>query len=114
MAKNTAVTSPILHPIKAEEPWTAVTIDLMGPFDATSRSHVYVIIITDLFTKWLVVLPLADISAAEIAKAVVSVFFLYGPPQKMAIDQGEELVDQVWETNHAKMLFWKDCNTLVF
>ncbi|XP_025059084.1 gypsy retrotransposon integrase-like protein 1 isoform X2 [Alligator sinensis] len=94
VAKNTAVTSPILHPIKAEEPWTAVTIDLMGPFDATSRSHVYVIIITDLFTKWLVVLPLADISAAEIAKAVVSVFFLYGPPQKMAIDQEEELVDQ--------------------
>ncbi|XP_019372778.1 PREDICTED: gypsy retrotransposon integrase-like protein 1 [Gavialis gangeticus] len=95
VAKNTAVTSPILHPIKAEEPWTAVTIDLMGPFDATSRSHVYVIIITDLFTKWVVVLPLADISATEIAKAVVSVFFLYGPPQKMAIDQGEELVDQI-------------------
>jgi len=49
----------------------------------------------DLFTKWTVILPLHDTSAAEIAKAIISVFFLYGPPQKMPIDQGKELVHQV-------------------
>lgn len=49
----------------------------------------------DLFTKWTVILPLHDTSAAEIAKAIISVFFLYGPPQKMPIDQGKELVHQI-------------------
>lgn len=49
----------------------------------------------DLFTKWAVILPLHDTSAAEIAKAIISVFFLYGPPQKMPIDQGKELAHQV-------------------
>lgn len=50
---------------------------------------------TDLFTRWSVILPLQDTSAAEIAKAIISVFFLYGPPQKMPFDQGKELVCQV-------------------
>ncbi|XP_009889967.1 PREDICTED: gypsy retrotransposon integrase-like protein 1 isoform X1 [Charadrius vociferus] len=97
VAKNTTTTAPKTHPIKAEDPWTAVTIDLMGPFNITSRSHEYIIIMTDLFTRWTVILPLHDTSAAEIAKAIINVFFLYGPPQKMAIDQGKELVYQINE-----------------
>uniref|UniRef100_A0A8D2NUZ7 Gypsy retrotransposon integrase-like protein 1 n=1 Tax=Zosterops lateralis melanops TaxID=1220523 RepID=A0A8D2NUZ7_ZOSLA len=96
-AKSTATRVPQTHPIKAEDPWTAVTIDLMGPFSVTSRSHKYIIIMTDLFTRWTVILPLQDTSAAEIAKAIINVFFLYGPPQKMPIDQGKELVYQINE-----------------
>ncbi|KAM4638013.1 gypsy retrotransposon integrase-like protein 1 isoform 4-T5 [Amazona ochrocephala] len=94
VAKNITTTAPRTHPIKAKDPWTAVTIDLVGPFSVTNRSHKYVIIMTDLFTRWTVILPLHDISAAEIAKAITNVFFLYGPPQKMPIDQGKELVHQ--------------------
>lgn len=67
----------------------------MGPFNVTNRSYKYIIIMTDLFTRWTVILPLHDTSAAEIAKAIINVFFLYGPPQKMPIDQGKELVYQV-------------------
>ncbi|XP_074993279.1 gypsy retrotransposon integrase-like protein 1 isoform X3 [Calonectris borealis] len=97
VTKNTTTTAPKTHPIKAEDPWTAVTIDLMGPFNVTNRSHKYIIIMTDLFTRWAVILPLHDTSAAEIAKAIINVFFLYGPPQKMPIDQGKELVYQINE-----------------
>ncbi|KAM4638009.1 gypsy retrotransposon integrase-like protein 1 isoform 1-T2 [Amazona ochrocephala] len=97
VAKNITTTAPRTHPIKAKDPWTAVTIDLVGPFSVTNRSHKYVIIMTDLFTRWTVILPLHDISAAEIAKAITNVFFLYGPPQKMPIDQGKELVHQINE-----------------
>uniref|UniRef100_A0A8B9FJE1 Gypsy retrotransposon integrase-like protein 1 n=1 Tax=Amazona collaria TaxID=241587 RepID=A0A8B9FJE1_9PSIT len=99
VAKNITTTAPRTHPIKAKDPWTAVTIDLVGPFSVTNRSHKYVIIMTDLFTRWTVILPLHDISAAEIAKAITNVFFLYGPPQKMPIDQGKELVHQTDHIN---------------
>lgn len=95
MAKNTTTAAPKTYPVKAEEPWTAVTIELMGPFSVTNRSHKYIIIMMDLFTRWAVILPLHDTSAAEIAKAIVKVFLLYGPPQKMPIGQGKELVNQV-------------------
>ncbi|XP_075303189.1 gypsy retrotransposon integrase-like protein 1 isoform X2 [Opisthocomus hoazin] len=99
VAKNTTTTAPKTHPIRAEDPWTAVAIDLLGPFNVTNRSHKYVIIMTDLFTRWAVILPLQDTSAAEIAKAIINVFFLYGPPQKMPIDQGNELVYQTDDVN---------------
>ncbi|XP_052556976.1 gypsy retrotransposon integrase-like protein 1 isoform X1 [Tympanuchus pallidicinctus] len=95
VAKSTTTTTLKPYPIKAEDPWTAVTVALMGPFRATKRSHKYVIVMIDLFTKWTVILPLRDTSAAEIARAIISVFFLYGPPQKMPIDQGKELVHQI-------------------
>ncbi|XP_026654335.1 gypsy retrotransposon integrase-like protein 1 isoform X2 [Zonotrichia albicollis] len=97
VAKSIATRVPKIHPIKAEDPWTAVTIELIGPFNVTNRSHKYIIIMTDLFTRWTVILPLHDTSAAEIAKAIINVFFLYGPPQKMPIDQGKELVYQINE-----------------
>ncbi|KAM9367955.1 gypsy retrotransposon integrase-like protein 1 [Phaethornis superciliosus] len=97
MAKNTTTTASKPHPIKAEDPWTAVSIDLMGPFSVTNRSHKYAIIMTDLFTRWAVILPLSDASAAEIAKAIITVFFSYGPPQKMPIDKGKEFVYQINE-----------------
>uniref|UniRef100_A0A8C0V934 Gypsy retrotransposon integrase-like protein 1 n=1 Tax=Cyanistes caeruleus TaxID=156563 RepID=A0A8C0V934_CYACU len=96
-AKNIATRVPKIHHIKAEDPWAAVTIGLTGPFNVTNRSHKYIIIMTDLFTRWTVILPLHDTSAAEIAKAIINVFFLYGPPQKMPIDQGKELVYQINE-----------------
>ncbi|XP_054666714.1 gypsy retrotransposon integrase-like protein 1 isoform X4 [Grus americana] len=99
VAKNTTTTAPKPHPIKAEDPWTAVTVDLMGPLNVTKRSHKYIIIMTDLFTRWAVILPLHDTSAAEIAKAIINVFFLYGPPQKMCIDLGKDLVHQTDDVN---------------
>ncbi|XP_064260433.1 gypsy retrotransposon integrase-like protein 1 isoform X2 [Passer domesticus] len=99
VAKNITTRVPKIHPIKAEDPWTSVTIQLMGPFNVTNRSHKYIIIMTDLFTRWTVILPLHDTSAAEIAKAIINVFFIYGPPQKMPIDQGKELVYQTHDVN---------------
>lgn len=99
--------APECHAIKAEEPWTVVTIDLLGPFDATHRNYVYVILLTDVFTKWVVVLPLRDLSAAEVTRAIVNTSFSYGLPQKIAIDQGEEFVHQVRQG--VKLCYRKVC-----
>ncbi|OBS79588.1 hypothetical protein A6R68_22210 [Neotoma lepida] len=76
-------------------PWCVVTVDLMGPFHTSNRSHVYAIIVTDLFSKWVMILPLCDVSAAEISKAIINIFFLYGPPQKIIMDQRDEFIEQI-------------------
>ncbi|KAJ7335733.1 hypothetical protein JRQ81_013674 [Phrynocephalus forsythii] len=77
------------------DPWTVLNIDLMGPFGATNKKHMYVLLLTDVFTKWTVILPLCDLSAAEVAKAVLHASFCYGLPQKIAIAQGEEFINQI-------------------
>lgn len=83
-------------------PWSVVTVDLMGPFHTSSRSHVYAMIMTDLFTKWVMILPLCDVSASEISKAIINIFFLYGPPQKIIMDQRDEFIDQVGKSTHIR------------
>ncbi|XP_078242405.1 gypsy retrotransposon integrase-like protein 1 isoform X2 [Pogona vitticeps] len=95
VGKNIAIVPPRFHAIKAVDPWTILNLDLLGPFGATNKNHMYVILLTDVFTKWAVILPLHDVSAAEVAKAVVHVSFSYGLPQKIAIPQGEEFVHQI-------------------
>ncbi|XP_023403718.1 gypsy retrotransposon integrase-like protein 1 isoform X2 [Loxodonta africana] len=95
VAKNTVTLAPKQHLLKVENPWSIVTVDLMGPFHTSNRSHVYAIIMTDLFTKWVVILPLCDVSASEISKAIINIFFLYGPPQKIIMDQRDEFINQI-------------------
>ncbi|KAF6356923.1 gypsy retrotransposon integrase 1 [Rhinolophus ferrumequinum] len=95
VAKNTVILAPKQHLLKVENPWSIVTVDLMGPFHTSNRSHEYAIVMTDLFTKWVVILPLRDVSASEISKAIVNIFFLYGPPQKIIMDQREEFIHQI-------------------
>ncbi|XP_043834058.1 gypsy retrotransposon integrase-like protein 1 isoform X1 [Dromiciops gliroides] len=95
VAKNSTVLAHKYQPLKVEEPWSVVTVDLMGPFHSSRRSHLYAIIMTDLFTKWIVILPLHDVSAPEISKAIINIFFLYGPPQKIVMDQGDEFIHQI-------------------
>ncbi|XP_075807812.1 gypsy retrotransposon integrase-like protein 1 [Microtus pennsylvanicus] len=95
VAKNTVLVGPQQHLLTVGNPWSVVTVDLVGPFHTSDRSHVYAIIVTDLFTKWIMILPLCDVSASEISKAIINIFFLYGPPQKIIMDQRDEFIDQI-------------------
>lgn len=95
VAKNTVIVAPQQHLPMVGNPWSVVTVDLMGPFHTSNRSHVYAIIMTDLFTKWVMILPLCDVSASEISKAIINIFFLYGPPQKIIMDQRDEFIEQI-------------------
>nr|XP_008112192.1 PREDICTED: gypsy retrotransposon integrase-like protein 1 isoform X1 [Anolis carolinensis]XP_008112195.1 PREDICTED: gypsy retrotransposon integrase-like protein 1 isoform X1 [Anolis carolinensis] len=95
LARNTAITASKFPTVKAKDPWTILIVDLLGPFKVTSKNNMYVILLTDVFTKWAVALPLLELSSAEVAKAIVSVSFCYGPPQKIAIDQRKEFIQQI-------------------
>lgn len=95
VAKSTVIVAPQQHLSVVGNPWSVVTVDLMGPFHTSSRSHVYAMIMTDLFTKWVMISPLCDVSASEVSKAIINIFFLYGPPQKIIMDQRDEFIDQI-------------------
>ncbi|XP_048187398.1 gypsy retrotransposon integrase-like protein 1 isoform X2 [Perognathus longimembris pacificus] len=95
VAKNAVILAPKQHILKVENPWNVVTVDLMGPFHKSHQSHEYAIIMTDLFTKWVVLLPLRDTSASEISKAILNVILLYGLPQKIIMDQSDDFIQQI-------------------
>jgi transposase InsO family protein len=66
--------------------------------------NAYILVITDFFTKWVVVVPLANTTALVTAKALVDKVILYhGPPRTVVRDRG---------FNFTSKLFTSFCKTL--
>ncbi|KAL2098446.1 hypothetical protein ACEWY4_007653 [Coilia grayii] len=83
-----------LHPIKVKEPWAVLGMDLIGPLKPTERSHMYVLTITDLYTKWVMAEPLQTASTVDVATALVGKLYLFGMVKKIISDRGREFVNE--------------------
>jgi len=55
----------------------------------------YVLTMTDLFTKWVFAKSLKCKTAVEVAKGVLQAFNAYGLVERIIINQGREFVNQV-------------------
>ncbi|KAJ8351630.1 hypothetical protein SKAU_G00231060 [Synaphobranchus kaupii] len=83
------------HPIVVQKPWSVLGMDLIGPLPTTPRGHVYVLTMTDLFTKWVIAEPLKTNTAAEVASKLTFYLKLFGLVDKIITDQGSEFVNEL-------------------
>ena len=68
----------------------------MGPLPVTSRGNCYILIVTDLFTKWVEAFPLKETSAGTLANILVDeVVSRYGVPTSIHSDQGKNICGDV-------------------
>jgi hypothetical protein len=64
-------------------------MDIMGPLPETASGHRYILVATDLFSKWVVAVPLVDQKASSVARAFVENCILhFGVPRILLTDQG--------------------------
>lgn len=87
--------APVLHPIKVTKAWTVIGMDLMGPFPTSPQGNIYVLTMTDLFSKWVFAKSLKCKTAVEVATGVLQAFNAYGIVERIITDQGREFVNQV-------------------
>ena len=81
-----------------------VSIDILGPFKPrTSFGNVYILTITDHFTRWVNAYPLRDATAEKIARCVVDFIAQFGVPKHLHSDQGSN-VDGVVISEVCKIL----------
>lgn len=76
----------------------------MGPLPVTLQGNNYVLIMTDLFTKWLTAEPLKSKTAAEVAAVVLDKLFEFGLAERIITRQGTEFVNQVMMTSNRLVL----------
>ncbi len=69
-----------------------VSIDILGPFQPrTTMGNVYILTVTDHFTRWCNAYPLRDATAVRIARCVVDFIAQFGVPKHLHSDQGSNV-----------------------
>lgn len=76
-------------------PFQALSMDLLGPLPKSKRGNQYVFVVTDHFTKFVLMKPLRKATAASIITFLREhVFFVYGIPEIVIFDNGSQFVSK--------------------
>eukprot|EP00731_Ephydatia_muelleri_P031115 Em0022g629a len=82
--------------IKCTYPFDVISWDIMGPLPLSTKGHKYILVITDLFSKWVEAFPLAVTDSETLASVLMDeVVCRYGVPHSLHSDQGANLNSQV-------------------
>lgn len=86
----------LLKPICAEYPGHIVAVDIKGPMPKTPSGYVYILVITDLFTKWPTAVPLKTIDALVVARHLCEDYVaMHGIPTYLMSDQGGQFTGNI-------------------
>ena len=78
-----------------ESPWTVVAADIMGPLPTSKAGHSYLLVLQDLFTKWVECCPLRKATGKRIREAIEElVIYRWGTPRVLLTDNGTEFVNR--------------------
>ncbi|CAB0035279.1 unnamed protein product [Trichogramma brassicae] len=79
------------------EPWKHVALDLMGPYPTTAKQHRYILVITDLFSRWVETFPVrADATTILLGILEREIFPRWGFPQAILTDNGTQFSSKKW------------------
>ncbi len=93
--KGTTTTAPILEYPLSAGPFDAVGVDLLQ-LPRSSQGSCYILVCVDHFSRFVVLAPLRDKSAATVAHALVSHLICpYTTPRVFLTDNGTEFKNQV-------------------
>ena len=100
-----AARKPVLHhrraPMKSfvvGSPMERVTTDIMGPLDRTVSGNKYILVVTDVFTKWTEAYTLRNIESKTVARKFVEEWVCrYGAPRVLHSDQGRQFESSLFK-----------------
>ncbi|KMQ84891.1 reverse ribonuclease integrase [Lasius niger] len=84
-------------------PWTVITADIMGPFPKSRSGFAYILVVQDLFTKWVECFALRAANGKKICEVLEEVLSRWETPRFVLTDNGTEFVNetiQAFATEH--------------
>lgn len=82
-----------------EQPWKVVAADIMGPFPPSRNSFKYILVIQDVFTKWVEIKALRNATGKLITEALKElVLNRWGTPRVILTDNRTEFVNNVFSS----------------
>ena len=87
-----------LHPIPAfEEPFSRIIVDCVGPLPKTRSGNEFLLTIMCASTRFPEAIPLRNIKAKTIVKALVKFFTFVGLPKSIQSDQGSNFMSGLFQ-----------------
>ena len=88
-----------LGTIKTTEPFEKISWDIMGPLPTSEQGNKYIVVVTDLFSKWVEAFAIRDTTSTTLATVLVDeVISCSGVPACIHSDQGANLCSEVIQT----------------
>lgn len=83
----------------ADGPWTVIATDIIGPLPRSKAGFQYILVIQDLFTKWVECKALRSATGSKISEALEElVISRWGAPKFLLTDNGTEFLNKVIKT----------------
>lgn len=91
-------------------PFQMLSIDILGPFPTTSRSKRFILLVVDVFSKWVEAKAFSTILAKDVVKFLEEdIFSRYGCPETIVSDNGSQfssaLMKRMCEHNNISQIF---------
>uniref|UniRef100_A0A1Y1N3D6 RNA-directed DNA polymerase n=1 Tax=Photinus pyralis TaxID=7054 RepID=A0A1Y1N3D6_PHOPY len=95
---------------KVYEAWQMISLDFMGPFPRSTKGHTHILVISDYFSKFVLLFPVRAATAQTLVKCVEDhVFLMFGVPQFIVCDNGVQMRSKLFinlcDQYHVKILF---------
>ena len=85
-----------LGTIRASYPFEKISWDIMGPLPVTNKGNKYILVVTDVFSKWVEAFPLQVTDGFTLTSTLMDeVICCYGVPTQLHSDQGSNLNAEV-------------------
>jgi len=94
--------NPRLPPVPAnssfnsEFPWEVITIDLMGPYPRGCKGHTHILVIVDMLTKYVELMPLRTITSKSILENLWRICCRWGVPRVILSDNGRQFTSNLY------------------
>lgn len=76
---------------KVSKPWQLISVDLVGPLPRSSQGYVYILVVSDYFSKFPLMFPLRKASAKSVVRLIEeNVFLSFGTPEFLICDNGTQ------------------------
>lgn len=79
-------------------PWEVVALDLMGPYPRTAKGKTGLLVVTDIFTRWVEAFSIPEATTGRIITILQNeVFSRYGYPRCLLTDNGTQFTSRQWQ-----------------
>lgn len=89
---------PSLKPRQPTYPWHTISVDINGPYPRTSSGKRFILVISDIFTRWVEAFVVDEAKIRPIVNLLENqVFTRYGYPHTIISDNGPQFRGDEWQ-----------------